>query len=168
MKTHFAFCFFLLIISISTFAQSTASGRVRDAVTGEYILGANVIIEGQQKGVSTNLYGFYSISVSEGAQTLRYSFIGYNNHVEKLEFGETKVINVELTPTTVEIGQGAEVIGRRTQNTQSTDMGRTDVSIETIKSLPALFGEVDVLKVIQLLPGIQSAGEGNTGFYVRG
>ena len=141
---------------------------MRDAVTGEYILGANVIIEGAQRGVSTNLYGFYSISLSEGPQTLRYSFIGYKNHIETLEFGDTKVINVELTPMTIEIGQEAEVIGRRTQNTQSTDVGRTDVSIETIKSLPALFGEVDVLKVIQLLPGIQSAGEGNTGFYVRG
>ncbi|MDA0569335.1 MAG: TonB-dependent receptor, partial [Bacteroidetes bacterium] len=168
MKKHFAFYLFLFISATTIFAQSTASGRVRDAVTGEYILGANVIVEGQQKGVSTNLYGFYSISVSEGAQTLRYSFIGYKSHVEKLEFGVTKVINVELTPTTIEIGQAAEVIGSRTQNTQSTDMGRTDVSIETIKSLPALFGEVDVLKVIQLLPGIQSAGEGNTGFYVRG
>ncbi|MGY8902156.1 MAG: TonB-dependent receptor, partial [Flavobacteriales bacterium] len=168
MKKHFAFYLFLFISVTTTFAQSTASGRVRDAVTGEYILGANVIVEGQQKGVSTNLYGFYSISVSEGAQTLRFSFIGYKSHVEKLEFGVTKVINVELTPATIEIGQGAEVIGSRTQNTQSTDMGRTDVSIETIKSLPALFGEVDVLKVIQLLPGIQSAGEGNTGFYVRG
>ena len=168
MKKHFAFYLFLFISVTTTFAQSTASGRVRDAVTGEYILGANVIVEGQQKGVSTNLYGFYSISVSEGAQTLRFSFIGYKSHVEKLEFGVTKVINVELTPATIEIGQGAEVIGSRTQNTESTDIGRTDVSIETIKSLPALFGEVDVLKVIQLLPGIQSAGEGNTGFYVRG
>ena len=168
MKKHIAFCLFILISSTSTFAQSTASGRVRDAVTGEYILGANVIIEGAQRGVSTNLYGFYSISLSEGPQTLRYSFIGYKNHIETLEFGDTKVINVELTPMTIEIGQEAEVIGRRTQNTQSTDVGRTDVSIETIKSLPALFGEVDVLKVIQLLPGIQSAGEGNTGFYVRG
>ena len=168
MNKHFALILFSFFCSAITLAQATISGRVRDSVTGEYILGANVIVDGQQKGVSTNLYGFYSISISEGEQSLRYSFIGYKSHFEQLGSLESNVINIELTPSTIEIGEGAEVIGSRTQNTQSTDMGRTDVSIETIKSLPALFGEVDVLKVIQLLPGIQSAGEGNTGFYVRG
>ena len=79
----------------------------------------------------------------------------------------SQALNIELQPATIEI-EGAEVLGTRSQNTESADLGRIDVSISTIKSLPALMGEVDILKAIQLLPGIQSAGDGNSGFYVRG
>ena len=145
----------------------TLSGRVRDAITGEYILGANIVIDGENKGVSTNLYGFYSLQLPHGESEILYSFIGYKKLSKSLNMTKGFVLDIELQPSTIEIG-GAEVVGTRTNNTQSADVGRVDVNIETIKSLPALFGEVDILKAIQLLPGIQSSGEGNSGFYVRG
>lgn len=119
------------------------------------------------KGVSTNHYGFYSIQVPEGELNVIYSFIGYNNTIKKINVSEAMSLNIALSPTTIEI-EGAEVVGNITENTKSADLGRANVNIATIKSLPALMGEVDVLKVIQLLPGIQSSGEGNSGFYVRG
>ena len=87
--------------------------------------------------------------------------------MKQLNVTEATTINIELTPATIEI-EGAEVIGSITENTKSADLGRANVNVATIKKLPALMGEVDVLKVIQLLPGIQSSGEGNSGFYVRG
>jgi len=167
MIKHFVLTFFSAITLISISAQTTLSGRVRDAITGEYILGANVILENQNSGVSTNLYGFYSLTLPDGSHTIKYSFIGYESTIVRVEMNESIVKNVDLAPQTVEI-KGAEVVGSKGENTGSTRLGSTDVSVETIKSLPALFGEVDVLKVIQLLPGIQSSGEGNAGFYVRG
>jgi len=168
MIKHLSLILFSILFSGITLGQTTISGRVRDALSGEYILGANVIIEGELTGISTNLYGFYSVSTASKEFTLTISFIGYKRQsVELISTGSIE-LNIELEPTTIEIGSGAEVIGTRTQNVQSTELGRIDISVETIKSIPALFGEVDVLKAIQLLPGIQSAGEGNSGFYVRG
>jgi len=156
MIKHFVLTFFSAITLISISAQTTLSGRVRDAITGEYILGANVILENQNSGVSTNLYGFYSLTLPDGSHTIKYSFIGYESTIVRVEMNESIVKNVDLAPQTVEI-KGAEVVGSKGENTGSTRLGSTDVSVETIKSLPALFGEVDVLKVIQLLPGIQSS-----------
>ena len=157
-----------LFLSTNLLAQTqTLSGRISDSVTGEYVIGANVIIEGLNKGVSTNIYGFYSIQVPQGDISVIYSFIGYNNVVKKINVTEATTLNIDLSPSTIEI-EGAEVVGSITENTKSADLGRANVNVATIKKLPALMGEVDVLKVIQLLPGIQSSGEGNSGFYVRG
>jgi len=168
MTKHLSIIIFSIFFSGMTFAQTTISGRVRNAVSGEYILGANVVIEGELRGVSTNIYGFYSLSTPGDKFTLTVSFIGYKQQSVELNSQESIELNFDLEPTTIDIGDGAEVIGTRTQNVQSTDLGRTEISVETIKGIPALFGEVDVLKAIQLLPGIQSSGEGNSGFYVRG
>ena len=167
MIKYFVLTILSAITLVSISAQTTLSGRVRNAVTGEYILGAYVIIENNTSGVSTNLYGFYSLSLPEGEHSVKYSFIGFESFTVNVNMSESRVKDVDLVPQTVEI-KGAYIIGDKGENTNSTELGSTVVSIETIKSLPALFGEVDVLKVIQLLPGIQSSGEGNTGFYVRG
>ncbi len=167
MIKYFVLTIFSAINLLSISSQTTLSGRVRNAASGEYILGANVIVEDNLLGVSTNLYGFYSLSLPEGENTIKYSFIGFESLILKVNMIKSSVKDVNLIPKTVEI-KGADIIGERGENTNSTELGSTVVSIETIKSLPALFGEVDVLKVIQLLPGIQSSGEGNTGFYVRG
>ena len=142
-----------LFLSTNLLAQTqTLSGRISDSVTGEYVIGANVIIEGLNKGVSTNIYGFYSIQVPQGDISVIYSFIGYNNVVKKINVTEATTLNIDLSPSTIEI-EGAEVVGSITENTKSADLGRANVNVATIKKLPALMGEVDVLKVIQLLPG---------------
>ena len=145
----------------------TVRGRVTDASTGEYVLGANVIVDGQSQGASTNIYGFYSLTLPKGPATLTCSFIGYAPTVKNLDGARDVEWNVELAPQSVAV-DAATVVGTAGQNTESTNLGKAEVAIATIQRLPALMGEVDVLKAIQLLPGIQSAGEGNSGFYVRG
>lgn len=145
----------------------TLSGRILDAETGEYILGATVIAEGQNMGTASNTYGFYSLTLPRGEHSLNWSFIGYETASRTIQLDADRTLDIELSPNVIAVG-AAEVEANRSANTQSTDLGKAKVGVETIKSLPALLGEVDVLKVIQFLPGIQSAGEGNSGFYVRG
>ena len=145
----------------------TVSGRISDATTGEYILGANVTDVQQGKGVSTNLYGFFSLTLPARPTELWCSFIGFAPVSKTFAGSSNAEWNVELQPQSVAV-DAAEVVGTSGQNTESTDLGKAEVAMATIQRLPALMGEVDVLKAIQMLPGIQSAGEGNSGFYVRG
>ena len=161
---------FMCLGALSGWSQAgtfTVRGRVTDASTGEYVLGANVIVDGQSQGVSTNIYGFYSLTLPKGPATLTCSFIGYAPTVKNVDGASDVEWNVELAPQSVAV-DAATVVGTAGQNTESTNLGKAEVAIATIQRLPALMGEVDVLKAIQLLPGIQSAGEGNSGFYVRG
>ena len=155
-------------IALSGLAQSfTVSGRVTDAATGEYILGANVLEVSQGKGASTNIYGFFSLTLPSRPTELKCTFIGYAPVAKSFDGTSDAEWNVELAPQSVEV-DAVEVVGTAGQNTESTNLGKAEVSMATIQRLPALMGEVDVLKAIQMLPGIQSAGEGNSGYYVRG
>ncbi|NLN72796.1 MAG: TonB-dependent receptor [Bacteroidales bacterium] len=146
----------------------TISGYVKDGGNGESLIGTNVYAKENLKGVSTNHYGFYSLTLDEGTYNIVVSFIGFQDYEKEVVLDKNLSLNVELQPnfiTTQEVVISAKAAD---QNIQSTEMGKIDVPIEAIKTLPAFFGEVDVLKAIQLLPGVQSSGEGNTGFYVRG
>ncbi len=164
--------FFVLLITIPSLLYSqkkyTISGTVKDASNGELLIGTNVYIKETIKGVSTNHYGFYSLSVPSGKMTLVVSFIGYKDFTKSIDLNKDMRISVELEPKAI-IGEEVIVSSTRADNNiQSSEMGKVDVSVEAIKSLPAFMGEADVLKAIQLLPGVQASGEGNTGFYVRG
>jgi hypothetical protein len=163
------FLFSLLLIISSSYSQkSTISGYIKDSKTGEVLIGANIYVEEIKRGVATNLYGFYSLTLDNGEYNLKTSYLGYQDKKTKLSLSEAKTWDIELLPAgvmmeafTVEAEQGDE-------NVQGTQMGKVDMEVEKIKTLPAFMGEVDVLKTIQLLPGVQSSGEGNAGFYVRG
>jgi hypothetical protein len=164
-------CFLLLVYPRSIFAQGryTVSGYVRDSRTGEELIGAAVSIrEIPSAGVTTNSYGFYSLSVSQGRYTLRISYIGY----ELLEFPVEIVSNLKenfnLVSSLKELNEVVVTSEKRNDNISRNQMGVEKLDIRDVKSLPAFFGERDVLKTIQLLPGIKSAGEGNSGFNVRG
>ena len=145
----------------------TISGVIRDAETGETVLGASIFDKESGAGTTSNLYGFYSLTLPEGSYNLVYSFIGYVSREKQVELTADQTINLELSTNTI-VSAAAEVVGEKNANTESTDMGRVELEVEKIKKLPALLGEVDILKTIQFLPGVQSAGEGNSGFYVRG
>jgi hypothetical protein len=147
--------------------QQTLSGTITDAQTGETIIGASVIPENSGKGTSSNAYGFYSLTLAHFPQQITFSFIGYRPQSHTVDLSEARVLNIALEPAVVAFEE-ATVVGERSNHTESTDVGRESVEVEQIKALPALLGEVDVLKVIQFLPGVSSAGEGNSGFYVRG
>jgi len=164
------FIFSLILTSIIIFSQAqtvTISGRITDASNGETLLGATVTIK-TGGGAATNEYGFYSLSLAPGNYTLTYKYLGYEDVVKIIDLTESKTINVELASTSNELKTAvvsAKAIERKVENKQISV-----VKMETarIKEIPVIFGEVDVLKTITLMPGIQSAGEGNSGFNVRG
>jgi hypothetical protein len=161
--------FLLLSLSISVMAQKklTISGYLKDASSGEDLIGASVFIKETMKGTTANTYGFFSFSLDPGEYTLVASYVGFDTYEQKISLTEDVRININLTPTAIEM-EGVTVTGEKSTNTESTEMGRATIDIEKVKSLPAFMGEADPMKTIQLLPGVLAAGEGNSGFYVRG
>jgi hypothetical protein len=163
---------FICFATLSAHAQvrHTISGYVKDDESGETLIGANVYLENDAKtGTVTNTYGFFSMTLPEGVHRIVVSYLGYQHHVEELTLLSNTNLNIRMVQgiemqEVVVAAKGEE----EDENVQSTSMGRVSLPIEQIKVLPALLGEVDILKTIQLLPGVSSAGEGSAGFYVRG
>ena len=157
-------------IAISLFAQVnyTISGYVKEAETGEYLIGATVYLQETMQGTSTNQYGFYSLTVKEGNYSIDFSFLGLESQEQKINLTSNKRINVSLNNSSIITDEVVVEADAPDKNVKSTNMSQVKVEVKTIKELPAFMGEVDVLKTIQLLPGVQSSGEGNSGFYVRG
>jgi hypothetical protein len=146
----------------------TISGYVRDSVTGETIIGATVALNALSKTVSTNQYGYYSITLEEGTYDLSVTHVSYFTHNESILLQGNIRLDVSLTPKSAAISEVVVYSRKRDANVRNAQMGKIDLSIEQIKNIPAFMGEVDILKTIQLLPGVRNAGEGNAGFYVRG
>ena len=164
----------LLIITLLAlnfcFAQQkhTISGAVKDQNTGETLIGASIILlENPEMGVLSNGYGFYSITAPERNYTLVASFSGYKNDTVKVSLKKNIMLPVYLSPAGTEL-QEVVITARRNDNITRTLPGMQKLSIEEIKDVPVIFGEKDILKTIQLLPGIKSGGDGSTGFFVRG
>jgi hypothetical protein len=161
---------FLLLIAIcaSAVPNATLSGFVYDDETGEALIGTNIFIPDTQIGASTNQYGFYSISVPPGEYTFRFSFIGYKMKDLKVDLSANKKMDVELEPevlTTESVVVTAEAVDR---NVTAVEMNTVTINPSEIRKVPVLFGEQDVLKSIQLLPGVTAGSEGSSGFHVRG
>ncbi|RZM24588.1 MAG: hypothetical protein EOO88_22310 [Pedobacter sp.] len=146
----------------------TISGNVTDSGTGETLIGASIRLTGASTGGAiTNAYGFYSASMPAGEYELSVSFIGYNTVRQTISITKDTKLNFVL----IEDNKLDEVVisaTKRDENISSAQMGLQKVNVREINSVPVLLGERDVLKTLQLLPGIKSAGEGNSGFYVRG
>jgi len=162
--------FFTIAISQIVFAQNkrTINGSVTDSRTGETLIGASVKVTGATTAAAvTNSYGFYSIGLTEGQYEIAVSFIGYKTIRQNISITKDVRFNFALE----EDNQLNEVVIsaiKRNENVSSPQMGLQKIDIKEINSVPVLLGERDVLKTLQLLPGIKSAGEGNSGFYVRG
>lgn len=168
MKTQWLLCLLLLTGSVQAQNKYTLSGYIKDASTGEDLIGANVILQNDPStGTSTNVYGFYSITLPAGEYPVLFSYIGYADQVQQVVLNKDVRLDVSLKQGE-ELQEVVVKAERGDQNISSTDMGRVELNMEQIKTIPVLFGEVDILKTIQLLPGVGGAGEGNTGFYVRG
>ena len=165
--THFFLFCLIAIAPAVTFAQEkyTISGEIRESRTGETMIGAVIFLAGTPYGATTNNFGYYSITAPAGEYQLKVSFVGFQEIVRSLQLIKNEVINFNLEEYN---SRDLVIQADRNRNTESTDMGRIELPIDQIKKLPVVFGEVDILKTIALLPGVQSAGEGNTGFYVRG
>jgi hypothetical protein len=168
MKNSILFFLLVFVFGSTSFAQNYAvSGDVRDHATGESIIGATVLIKNKNSGVVTNSFGFYSITLPAGNYEMELRCVGYETFVAPLKLQSNLHKDFELNPISF-TGGPVIIEGTRKDNVGSTEMGKIEIGIEQIKKIPVIFGEVDILKTITLLPGVQSSGEGNAGFYVRG
>ncbi|QMU31539.1 TonB-dependent receptor [Adhaeribacter radiodurans] len=161
---------FLLIPVVGWGQQKlTLSGYIRDAVSGESLLGATIRVKDKvNQGSTANNYGFYSLTLTQGSYTLIAQYLGYQSQEISLNLTQNQQQNILLTPASVQVQEVVISDKRPDEQVKSTQMSQIILPMEQVKTLPVLFGETDILKTIQLLPGIKSGGEGNTGFYVRG
>ena len=163
MTLTLLFCFSLYI-----YAQNyTISGSVIDAASGETLIGASIFDNESRKGVVSNAYGFYSLTLPAGEVDLNYSYVGYETSSQQLRLSRDTIIHMALRENTTL----SEVVVTGRQNemgVRGSQMGAIQIPVAQIKAVPTLFGESDLIKALQLLPGVQSGAEGFTGFYVRG
>ena len=147
----------------------TISGDVKDFETGESLIGATIFIPELKLGTSTNTYGWFSITVPKGEYNAEISYIGYLTEQLFIKYNtDNSELSVNLKKTSNNLDEVEVTDKRKDINIQSADIGKVELEIKKIDQLPVLMGEKDILKTIQLLPGIQSGGEGTSGFYVRG
>ncbi len=159
-----------ITISLTTKAQTnqyTISGYIEDADTKERLISATIYESNSGKGTVTNEYGFFSLTLEEGPKSLTFSYVGYQNNDLEVDLKQNESFTIALSPSialeTIEItAEKEEAIQEKTQMSQVT------VPIEQLKAVPVILGETDVLKSLQLLPGVSGGGEGQTGVYVRG
>lgn len=150
-----------------TAAKSTISGYVSDAASGERLIGATVVDRRSGQGTVTNTYGFYSLTLPPDSVTLYVAYIGYEAQAFSFLLKENQTLNVELSSSA--LLKEVEIVADKYERIEErAQMSRIDVPIAQIKQVPALLGEKDVLKALQLLPGVSGGGEGQSGLYVRG
>ncbi|MBB6460837.1 TonB-dependent receptor [Flammeovirga kamogawensis] len=170
-KTKLSFLILSLLLSFQVIGQTkdyTVSGFIKDATNGETLIGATVYAEGTTDGVVTNPYGFYSLSLKEGEYNIIIKYIGYQTTTQKIVLDKNQKLSIELQTMDVELDEIVVTGEREDANVSDVQMSTQKMDIETILKVPALLGEVDVIKSIQLLPGVSTVGEGATGFNVRG
>lgn len=158
-------CLFCVIIAQSQ--NYTISGYVTDAKNGETLISSSVFDSKSNKGNVSNAYGFYSLTIPKGAVDIQYSYVGYSIQSCSFKLLKDTIINIKLQQST-ELSE-IVVLGNKTElGVRGSQMSAIDVPISQIKSVPSLFGETDVIKALQLLPGVKSGTEGSAGMYVRG
>lgn len=159
-----------LSIAISGYSQEkvTLNGYIRDVSNGEELIGVTVYIPEIKAGTVTNAYGFYSITVAPGNYQVLFSYVGYKTQSVAIDLTKSESRNIELVSEATMIQEIVVEDKALDANVVDVQMSRNEINVEQIKKLPSLFGEPDIIKNIQLLPGVISAGEGTSSFFVRG
>ena len=166
-RNSLAFIIILLNICSLNAQNYTISGYITNEKNGETLINSSVYEQSSNRGSVSNVYGFYSLTVPKGSSRLIYSYVGYTTQKLAIALTKDTIINIRLREST-ELGE-VTVIGNRTElGVQGSQMSAIEIPISQIKSVPSLFGETDVLKALQLLPGVKAGTEGTAGFYVRG
>ena len=171
MKNLFWQLILLVLASHIGYSQGdnhTISGYIKDAANGETIIGANVYIEEIGSGTVSNEYGFYSVNLPAGSYTLIFSYVGFDTRMEKVTIDQDIKLDMEIGVESQELQEVVISSEAANANVSSTEISVNKLDIGTIKKVPTLLGEVEILRSIQLLPGVSSVGEGATGFNVRG
>ena len=163
---------FILFFSSSIIGLSqdkaTLNGYVRDADNGEELIGVAVYIPELKAGSVTNAYGFYSITVPRGTYEIQFSYLGYKFQSITKELTGNISFNVSMQSEATVIDEIVVTDKRIDENVVSLQMSKNTLDLTQVRKLPALFGETDIIKNIQMLPGVITAGEGTSSFYVRG
>ncbi|MES2513317.1 MAG: TonB-dependent receptor [Bacteroidota bacterium] len=161
---------FLVSLVFTTQAQEkhTVSGYIKDAKNGEALIGVTVYKKNSQIGTSTNEYGFYSLTLPAGQDTIMFSFVGYKTVAQPVDLTKNQTVSMEIAEEGKELEEVVVSSEREDKNIKSMEMSVAKLDIKQIQKMPALLGEVDVIKSIQLLPGVTTVGEGASGFNVRG
>ncbi|MFM2268427.1 MAG: hypothetical protein RL757_1868, partial [Bacteroidota bacterium] len=166
IKSIFFFFFFTTLAAAQ--GKFTVSGTITDGQNGEQLLGAAVtVVELKGTGVVTNDYGFYSLTLPQGDYSLKISYVGYNDNIVKIKLDKSQKLDIKLS-SGAQLEEVVVKATRENENVTKAQMGVEHLEIKEISKVPVIFGEKDILKTIQLLPGVKSAGEGNSGFNVRG
>lgn len=167
MKYYLSVLLFIFFLSQSVIAQKyTISGYIEDTQSGEKMIYANVYIDSTYTGTTTNTYGFYSLTLEKGTYSIVFSYVGYTPIRKTIILNKDTSLNIEMEPNNTL--QGVEISAQVENIEMNTQMSIIKVPIKSIKNLPAIMGETDVLKALQLLPGVQSGTEASSGLYVRG
>ena len=165
------FLFFVFLISTCvSYAQGnlTISGYVSDAESGETLIAANIYNKANlNEGITSNAYGFYSLSLAPGKYTIVFSYLGYQEVEREIDLKENVRLNIKMNQGVL-VEEVVVTAEEENEEVQNTEMGTIELDALAVRKIPAIFGEVDILKSLQLLPGVLSVGEGNAGFYVRG
>jgi len=166
------FCVLYFSNNALTYAQKqpkfTLKGYLKDADNGEGLLGATIYVKELRTGTATNLYGFYSLSLEAGTYTISYSYIGYTPIQKTVNLTADQTLTIELKAEGTEL-EGVEVTAEAEDEAlQTVEMSMVKLEMATIKKIPQFLGETDIIRSIQLLPGVTTVGEGATGFNVRG
>ena len=166
-------CFYLLISLVifkSVLAQQkfTIKGYVKDKKNGEVLIGAIVSKKGTNIGISTNEYGFYSLTLPAGTHQIIVTYLGYKNWEKTIDLKENITLNIELEESENQLEEVEVSAESEDKNIKSIEMSTAKLDIKQVEKIPALLGEVDVVRAVQLLPGVTSVGEGASGFNVRG
>ncbi len=144
------------------------SGYIKDSSNGELLIGANVYFRDLKTGTISNLYGFYSFSVDPGIYNVDFVYMGYTTISKRLEINHNMTLDIELNPETENIDEVVVLSKKLDANVRDAQMSVQKLQSKDVKAVPALMGEVDVIKVLQLMPGVQATSEGSSGFSVRG
>lgn len=164
-----ALLLFILISSFNLFAQEkfTISGYVKDASNGEDLYGANVYEKTSLRGASSNFYGFYSLQLEAGTYIIVYSSMGYDVIEKTVVLNKNVSLNIEMGSAELKVAEVVITGKKKDQNVEQVQTGTIDIETKTVKEVPALLGEPDVIKTLQLMPGVQGSSEG-AGLIVRG
>ena len=160
------FCISICLMSAQE--NYTISGYITDVESGETLIGATALVKEIGNGAVSNEYGFYSISVPKGAYTLEFSYIGFGNIIKSVSLSANNKLDVEMSEMKNELAEVVVTAREEDGNVREVSMSVNKLDITTIKSMPTLLGEVEIIRSLQLLPGVNSVGEGATGFNVRG
>lgn len=170
MLSKYKLLFFVFVTIVSNlFSQnSTLSGYITDSGSGEGLISANIYVAELETGTTSNEYGFYSITIPKGKYTITFSYAGFKKETLSIDLKYSVNSNIELTQNSFEINEVVVEGKKGDYNVKSTEMGTTEIVPQELQSVPVILGEADILKTMQLLPGISQAGDGNSGYFVRG